>query len=360
MCAGRCLVRPVPPLAIQAFFLPRMAPGDLLISEHKRIGDLARLNLGGLLLRYNLIGLRLAQRLALSAAVSALATAGLTIGLTKPALAEFEIQESQVEQGEVELEYRGAVHWGFPKAEREEAEEAEEGEGEEEAGEVAEEEEEGEFLRQSHDFEFAYGISDRLLFSTTFGTDEPLEENYDLSSIELELQYEIIQRRGNGLGLAFMGGYGIAYRDEEADEIEFGPIVELASGNLLLTLNPFFSAQVGDYRETDGLGFEYGWRAEYDFAKHWGVGVEMFGEIEDLSNAGSFNEQAHSLGPTLFYNPGGDDDDEGEGEGGNGDDDENEVAEAPETEFSLNVGVQFGLTDVTSDTALKFQGSLAF
>ena len=29
-------------------------------------------------------------------------------------------------------------------------------------------------------------------------------------------------------------------------------------------------------------------------------------------------------------------------------------------EFSMNVGVQFGLTDVTSDSALKFQGSLAF
>ncbi len=29
----------------------------------------------------------------------------------------------------------------------------------------------------------------------------------------------------------------------------------------------------------------------------------------------------------------------------------------PETEFSMNVGLQFGLTDVTSDTALKFQGS---
>ena len=64
-----------------------MAPGDLLISADKRIGDLARLNLGGLLLRYNLIGLRFAQRLALSAAVSALATAGLVIGTTKPALA---------------------------------------------------------------------------------------------------------------------------------------------------------------------------------------------------------------------------------------------------------------------------------
>ncbi len=60
--------------------------------------------------------------------------------------------------------------------------------------------------------------------------------------------------------------------------------------------------------ETDGLGFEYGWRAEYDFAKHWGVGVEMFGEIEDLANAGSFDDQNHSLGPTLFWNPGDDED----------------------------------------------------
>ena len=29
-------------------------------------------------------------------------------------------------------------------------------------------------------------------------------------------------------------------------------------------------------------------------------------------------------------------------------------------ELSFNVGVQFGLTDATSDTALKFQGSLSF
>ena len=29
-------------------------------------------------------------------------------------------------------------------------------------------------------------------------------------------------------------------------------------------------------------------------------------------------------------------------------------------EISLNVGVQFGLTDATSDTAVKFQGALAF
>jgi hypothetical protein len=28
--------------------------------------------------------------------------------------------------------------------------------------------------------------------------------------------------------------------------------------------------------------------------------------------------------------------------------------------FSMNIGVQFGLTDVTSDAALKLQGELSF
>ena len=139
--------------------------------------------------------------------------------------------------------------------------------------------------------------------------------------------------------------------------IGFGPIVELgqrqAADHAQSASSPI---QVGDNRDQDGLGFEYGWRAEYDFAKHWGVGVEMFGEIEDLANAGSFNDQNHSIGPTLFWNPGGDDEDEGKAEGG----DDDKAAGPPDMELSFNVGVQLGLTDATSDGALKFQGSLAW
>ena len=92
---------------------------------------------------------------------------------------------------------------------------------------------------------------------------------FDLSSVEIELQYELVEREGNGFGLAFIGGYGFATRGGEADEMEFGPIIELASGGFLLTTNTFFSSQVGEHRETDGLGFEYGWRAQQKFAKKW-------------------------------------------------------------------------------------------
>jgi hypothetical protein len=82
----------------------------------------------------------------------------------------------------------------------------------------------------------------------------------------------------------------------------------------------------------------------------------MFGQIEDLADAGSFNDQNHSVGPTLFYNPGENDQDQGEKEG----DADGNAAGPPQMEFSLNVGLQFGLTDATSDTALKFQGSIGF
>ena len=66
----------------------------------------------------------------------------------------------------------------------------------------------------------------------------------------------------------------IMARKKEASTIGFGPMIEGASGNLLITLNPLFTGQVGPNRDAEGLGFEYGWRGEYDFAKHGGAGVE--------------------------------------------------------------------------------------
>jgi hypothetical protein len=302
-------------------------------------------------LRNKLLLRRRLPRLIYAVAVSALLTAGLTLVGTKPVLAEFEIQEAGIEKGELELEYRGAYHWGLPKAGGAGGNilETEEGEGEEEVP-----------LRQSHDFEFEMGITERWMISTTLITTVPAGFNWQTDAVELETQYEFIERHGNGIGFAFAAGYGWATQAETPNEVEFGPIVELAAGKFLLTTNTFFTRQLAEFAETEGLGFEYGWRAEYDFAKHWGVGVEMFGEIEDLANAGSFDDQEHSIGPTLFFKPGGDEDDEAVGNVGEDDDDGGNAPEHAKAEFSMNVGVQFALTDVTSATALKFQGSLAF
>jgi hypothetical protein len=275
--------------------------------------------------------------LTLTATASALGTVGFPIGAIRPAYAEFQIQEATIEKGETELEYRGAYHWGVPEA--------------------TDNNENANDLVQSHEFELQYSPANWWLMQITLGTEQPLHEDFNVSDVEIETEFALIKREGDGLALSFQGGYEKS-TNGEADSIGFGPIVELASGKLLVTLNPLFTDQVGPNRDTEGLGFEYGWRAEYDFAKHWGVGVEMFGEIEDLSNAGSFNQQNHSLGPTLFWSPTNKGEDVGDAAGG--DDKDEKVGGAPDMELSFNVGVQFGLTDATSNGALKFQGSLSW
>jgi hypothetical protein len=294
------------------------------------------------LLRGIVLGARLRNNLLHAASTLtafAMATTGLTTMGVKPALAEFQIQEAGIEKGETEVSYRGAYHWGVP--------------------EVTANNENANDLIQSHEFELSYGVTNWWLMQFTVGSEQPLGEDLRISDAEVETEFALIKREGDGIALSFQAGYeqAINHGNGEGDpnQIGFGPIVEVARGAFLLTLNPIFTKQVGPFADQAGLGFDYGWRGEYDFSKRWGVGVEMFGGIESLANAGSFNDQVHSIGPTLFYNPAA----EEEGEGKNGDDD-GRVGGPAKMQFSLNVGVQFGLTDATSDTALKFQGSLSF
>ena len=271
-------------------------------------------------------------------ALSVLLAAPLSLASSGQALAEFQIQEAGIEKGQAEFEYRGAYHWDVPEATGNNPNAND--------------------LIQSHELELQYGLTNRWLMQFTVGLEQPLHEDLNASDVEFETEFALIKREGDGIALSFQGGYEKSLIGQ-ADVVGFGPIVELASRKLLITLNPLFTDQVGPNRDTEGLGFDYGWRAEYDFTRRWEIGVEMFGEIEDLANAGTFNQQNHSIGPTLFYNLGVDRSGEEAETDSKGSDDE-AASSASETELSLNVGLQFGLTKAASDGAIKFQGSLQF
>ena len=135
------------------------------------------------------------QHLASMLAVSAVAAAGLTLANTKPVLAEFEIQEADIEKGEVELEYRGAYHWGVPKA--------------------TDENENANDLVQSHELELQMGINDWFLIQVTSGFDQPLGENLQASSVEIETEFAMIKREGDGVALSFQLGYGQAINNHK-------------------------------------------------------------------------------------------------------------------------------------------------
>jgi hypothetical protein len=252
-----------------------------------------------------------------------LATPFLILVTAELAFAEFEIQESTIDEGEIQLQYRGAQHGGLPRGE---------------VGPVLPDDEEAP-LRQSHEFEIQMSITSHWLVAVTHGFDKLDNDDLNLTAFEAESQIELITLEGDGFGFAIQGGFEKAVKNAsmtEPNDVHFGPIVELAKDKFLLTLNPLFFKERGPLADQDGLGFEYGGQARYALNSRLSLALESFGEIQDLADAGSFNEQEHSIGPAFYYTFGEADEEAKKG-----------------AELTVSFGAQFGLTDATSDAALK-------
>jgi hypothetical protein len=243
--------------------------------------------------------------------------------LATPAHPEFEIQESTIAKGEMQLQYRAAQHAGVPRGV---------------TGPILPDDEEAP-LRQSHEFEIQMSITSHWLVAVTQGFDKPDGESLNLTAFEVETQVELITLEGDGLGFAIQGGFEEAVGRaalEEPGDVHFGPIVELAKDKILLTFNPLFFKERGALADQGGLGFEYGWQAKYQWKEKFALAFESFGEIQDLADGTPFTEQEHSIGPAFYYTIGEADEDKGEG-----------------AELTVSFGAQFGLTPQTSDAALK-------
>src|SRR6476469_2639423 len=111
----------------------------------------------------------------------------LLLFVIEPAFAEFQIQEAGIEKGEVELEFRGAYHWGVPQ--------------------VTDTNENANNLVQSHEFELQMGITDWWLLSVTTGLDQPLGESLRGNAVEIETEFALLKRQGDGIALSFQTGY---------------------------------------------------------------------------------------------------------------------------------------------------------
>jgi hypothetical protein len=119
----------------------------------------------------------------------------------------------------------------------------------------------------------------------------------------------------------------------------FGPLAKFVRGRDSATINTFFVGQVGDHVEIDSLELKVNWRVKHEFSERWALGVEGYSEIEDLAHVGSFDDQAHRLGPVAYY--------------------EFPHAEG-RPEWKAAGGVLFGLSDAVSDLTYKFDLEIEF
>jgi len=95
----------------------------------------------------------------------------------------------------------------------------------------------------------------------------------------------------------------------------------------------------------------------YDFSHEFGIGVEAYGEVEDLGDAPPLDQQEHRLGPVIYWSPG--DNHSGVHTEHHGLKDEGAVG-ADTSHMSAAFGVLFGLTDVTNDVTLKWDLEVEF
>jgi hypothetical protein len=266
----------------------------------------------------------------LAAAVSA-GAGPLPLAFTPgSAFAEFEIPEVDVDKGSLEAEYRGASHWGLPPPDAD--------------GEV-------DALRQSHELEIQYGLTDWWALRITPNAEQPEGTSLNLATVGIETQFVLVRRDGGDLGLAFMLGYG-PFTElvdvDSPDEFELGPVLELAGKGWLASFNPRLAWELGEFAEHDSAGFEYAAQLRVQVARRWAVAALGFGEIENLADAGGVDEQVHLFGPGLYLFSR-----DGAGSGIEaGRWAEAEGAEAG-LQWSLGAGLLFGLTEASDDTTLR-------
>lgn len=226
--------------------------------------------------------------------------------------AQFYVRSPDVKKGETAIEEHGAVYFGPGEDER---------------------------RRQSHELELKHGLTDRWELIIEGVLREDIGGPLEATRFEVGGQYEIIERHGDGLGLAFRTIYELALQDRSPDEILFGPLAKFVRGDDSATINTFFIGQVGDHVDIDSLELKVNWRLKHEFNEKWALGVEGYSEIEDLSHAGTWDEQKHRLGPVAYL--------ELEREGSN-------------LEWEFAIGTLFGVSDATSDVTLKFDAEVKF
>jgi hypothetical protein len=253
------------------------------------------------------------------------------ITLLTPSLAwaQFYVRQPDVEKGESDVEEHGAIFAG-PGSDED--------------------------LRQSHEAEFTHGLTDRVQLIVEGFLEQPIGESLQATEFEIGGQYQFIKAESDGFAFAFRALYE-GVRDAP-DEILFGPLAQLQKGPNSTTLNTFFVGQVGEHPEIDGLEFQYNWQLKHEITQRVAFGVEAFGEIKDLANPGSFNEQLHRAGPVIYLNLGQEAEGSATGKRENEETEHMQESEAPE--LKMAAGVLFGLSDATSDVTFKLDAELEF
>lgn len=180
-----------------------------------------------------------------------------------------------------------------------------------------------------HEFHLGYGVSEELALKAILTLEGGDGQSTDLSLGAIEGTYELIDIEKSGFGLAWYTIVDVAIADDAGNDVVFGPILKFRAGKLDFVSNTYAVQSFGDGR-VPALDFVYAWQAAYEIDKHFRVGIEGDGGLYHHFHNELSCDEVHRIGPVIFS--------------------EFHVGQHVVT---MDLGLQFGLTDPAPDTEAK-------
>ena len=193
---------------------------------------------------------------------------------TAPALADFKVRSPIVDYREFEYEHNGSVTFDH-RPDRNK--------------------------NQSYTHSVGVGVTEfwKIEFEGEIGASTA--NNLALNALTFENTFQLTPQGKYWADFGFFIEYSHATGRGSANTIKFGPIVQkqtfgFGKYDLLHTINLLLEKEVGPY-STTRTGFQPAWQSRVLLNPYFEPGFEVYGNIENIRQAGKFNDQQYNAGP---------------------------------------------------------------
>ncbi len=152
--------------------------------------------------------------------------------------------------------------------------------------------------KQKHIYEVAYGVTDRWYTALWFEAEKEPGGNLKHEATAWENIIQLTEQGEHWLDAGLYLEYEAAAASDDPDKLEFKLLLEKPIGQIVNTLNLILEQQIGSNSDED-LVFGYAWRTKWQIRQEFEPGFEIYGELGELRNTNSWDDQQHLFGPVV-------------------------------------------------------------
>ena len=213
-------------------------------------------------------------RLAMPLAVLVL-VAGASVAIAPQAHADFKVRSPIVDYREIEIEHNGSVTFDKKGSDKDN--------------------------KGSYTTEIEYGILPFLMLGLEGEWASSADEDVHHDATTIEGMFQLTPQGQYWADLGFFVEYSRTRARDEADKLEFGPVLQKELNDVLgmdtlHTLNFFVEREIGA-NHGDATTLAFAWQSRVRLNTLFEPGFEYYGEIGDASEPGKLAEQEHRIGP---------------------------------------------------------------